>query len=47
MLNTKNLFKLLGVALVVTTTVVAASAIVKPGHCKKEIKSANIVKPGH
>ncbi len=45
MLNKKNLLKLFGIALVLTTTVITASAIVKPGHC--ENKPINIVKPGH
>lgn len=46
MLNRKNLFKLLGVTLVITATVITASAIVKPGHYK-ETKPISIVKPGH
>jgi len=47
MLNKKNLLMFFSVALVVTTAVVTASAIVKPGHIKQDNKTINIVKPGH
>lgn len=47
MLNKKNLFMFIGSVLVVATVVVAASAIVKPGHIKQDNNSTSIVKPGH
>ncbi len=47
MLKKKHILIFFSVALVVTTTIITASAIVKPGHIKQDNKSINIVKPGH